>query len=381
MNNPVRLSDFILNNMECILQEWEDFARTINPPALTMDSAALRDHAELMLETIAKDLNTYQSDNEQLDKSKGLSPESKVETPAHDHAEARLKSAYTMDQLFSEYRALRASVLKLWSKSSKEGLITDTDDITRFNEAVDQAIAESVSKYSSLVKASQDMFLGILSHDLRNPLHAISMSSVLLLQFNEVSVKAKAVCQQIFNSSQRMNRLITDLMDYTRTQFNENLPTVMAPANIEKICEDIVQEFKTSNANREFVIQKHGSLNGVWDKERLAQVFSNLIGNAVQHGNSSSPIIVELNGLEDMIIVNISNKGPAIPKNKISTIFEPLSRYDNEESDGLTHKNSLGLGLYITKEIVLAHKGSINVTSSEAQGTTFSLNIPRNDLK
>lgn len=377
MNEPVRLSDFILSNMEQILQEWEAFARTITPPALTMDSVALRDHAELMLITIARDLRIPQSPEEQSEKSKSRALQSNITTPAEDHAEARLKSSFSIEQLLSEYRALRASVLHLWSQSSKQGLVTDPDDITRFNEAIDQAIAESVSKYSALIKASQNMFLGILSHDLRNPLNTISMSSILIMQFDDVSEKVKAICQRIFNSSQRMNKLIIDLLDYTRTQFNENLPTFLAAANMAKICEDIIYELKTSNPDREFIVSKQGSLDGIWDKERIAQVFSNLLGNAVQHGSRTSPIKVELNGLSDFIEVSITNQGPVIPESEIATIFEPLSRYENTESNSHIHKNSLGLGLYITREILLAHKGFIRVTSSEAQGTTFYLTIPR----
>jgi signal transduction histidine kinase len=377
MNEPVRLADFIRSNMEQILQEWEDFARTITPPALTMDSAALRDHAELMLETIAKDLETSQTSEAQSEKSKGRAIQSETTTPAQEHAKARLESSFTTEQLFSEYRALRASVLHLWSKNSKNGLLTDPDDITRFNEAIDQAIAESVAKYSALIRSSQNMFLGILSHDLRNPLNTISMSSILMMQFDDVSDKVKAVCQRIFNSAQRMNKLIIDLLDYTHTQLNNNLPTSLAATNMAKICEDIVYEMQTSYPDREFVISKHGSLDGVWDKERIAQVFSNLLGNAVQHGRASSPIEVELDGLNDFIKVRITNQGPVIPQNRLDTIFDPLCRYHHDESNSQTYKNSLGLGLYITREIVIAHKGSLNVISSETLGTTFSLTIPR----
>ena len=180
MANAIRLGDFILKNMESILQQWEKFANTINPPALTMDSKSLRDHAELMLKTMAKDLGTEQTAKEQADKSKDLAPANLNVTAAEDHADARLLSGFTIGQLFSEYRALRASVLHLWDKSSKEGLITDSEDITRFNEAIDQAIAESVARYSTLLKTSQDMFLAILGHDLRNPLSTTIMTSSMI---------------------------------------------------------------------------------------------------------------------------------------------------------------------------------------------------------
>lgn len=375
MNTAVRLGDFILNNMELILKEWEEFARTINPPALTMDSEDLLDHAELMLKTIAKDLGTSQTKEEQAEKSKGHAPVGKNVTPAHEHAEARLRSGFTMGQLFSEYRALRASVLLLWEESSKEGLTTYPEDITRFNEAIDQAIAESVSKYSELIKSSQDMFLAILSHDLRNPLNTINMSSMLLMKSTEVNEKGKSLGQRIFNSSERMSRLINDLTDFTRSQFKETLPTELAPAHMDIICEDIIHEQKMIYPNREFLLKKQGTFSGTWDKDRIAQVFSNLLGNAIQHGCPSSPIVIELNGDDSSIIVNINNQG-TIPKNQVKTIFEPLSRGHGIDI-GHSQKNSLGLGLYITREIVLAHKGTIEVASSETDGTTFSLRIPR----
>src|SRR6478752_602832 len=112
--STVRLSDFILENMEPILQAWEDFARTIEPPALTMDDTELRDHAKLMLTAIAVDLKTPQTLLEQSEKSKGKAPRGDHDTAAETHAEARLLSGYSVEQLVSEYRALRSSVLKLW---------------------------------------------------------------------------------------------------------------------------------------------------------------------------------------------------------------------------------------------------------------------------
>ena len=144
----MRLSAFIINNKESILQAWENFARTIEPPALTMDDADLRDHVALMLDTIVTDLNTPQTATEQDQKSKGRAPAEVAESYAQIHASARLASGYTINQLVSEYRALRASVLGLWEQNSLEELATDTDDITRFNEAIDQALAESVARYA-----------------------------------------------------------------------------------------------------------------------------------------------------------------------------------------------------------------------------------------
>jgi hypothetical protein len=142
-----RLADFIRDNMEPILQAWENFARTIEPPALTMDDKALRDHARLMLLAFAADLDTSQSDQQRDDKSKGMCKPNHHDTAAESHAEQRLLSGYTVVQLVSEYRALRSSVLALWIAGGADGAATDLGDMTRFNEAVDQAVAESVARY------------------------------------------------------------------------------------------------------------------------------------------------------------------------------------------------------------------------------------------
>ena len=146
----MRLSAFISQHKESILQTWENFARSLETPGDTMGKSALRDHAALMLATIAEDLQTPQTSHEQVEKSQGNAPKETRETYAEIHAADRLRLGFTIDQLVSEYRALRASVLKLWGQAYQNTLLTDPEDITRFNEAIDQALAESVSRFSEL---------------------------------------------------------------------------------------------------------------------------------------------------------------------------------------------------------------------------------------
>ena len=149
----MRLALFITRNKNSILQDWDTFARTIAPPAMAMDKLELRDHASFMLDTIVADLQTPQTDHEQAEKSKGQAPAEVGETYAQIHASGRLAAGYTINQLVAEYRALRASVLKLWAKQSPQDLATDPDDVTRFNEAIDQALAESVERFSEITLA------------------------------------------------------------------------------------------------------------------------------------------------------------------------------------------------------------------------------------
>jgi hypothetical protein len=168
----MRLADFIRANREPILAEWETFARTCAPASGTMDVQALRDHADQMLTVIAVDLQTPQDRQEQSEKSKGLAgpedPETK--TAAEKHGAGRAGSGFSVEQMVAEYRALRASVIRLWTKE-KAGLVpADVEDLTRFHEAIDQSLAESVAEYNEGLEQSREIFLAILGHDLRTPL-------------------------------------------------------------------------------------------------------------------------------------------------------------------------------------------------------------------
>jgi hypothetical protein len=143
----MRLADFILSNMESILVEWERFASTLLPAAVSMTALALRNEAKEILEAVATDLSTAQTRQAQIDKSLGRAPKvmGAPATAAQTHAILRARSGFDINQLASEYRALRASVLHLWTEACQLGEI-NLEDVIRFNEAIDQALAESVSE-------------------------------------------------------------------------------------------------------------------------------------------------------------------------------------------------------------------------------------------
>jgi signal transduction histidine kinase len=172
----VRLADFIDTRLREIMVDWEAFAATRLPASSKMDALALRDHAPQILKAISADLRTLQTAAEQQSKSHGLTPVSvgAPQTAAEVHGMLRAQSGFSLIQLASEYRALRASVLRLWAAvNGSEELANVAEDVMRFNEAVDQAIAESVAFYSQEVDRSRQLFLGILGHDPRNPLNAM----------------------------------------------------------------------------------------------------------------------------------------------------------------------------------------------------------------
>ena len=376
-NTTIRLSEFILGNMEAILQAWEDFARTIEPPALTMDDVELRDHAKLMLTAIACDLDTPQTGFERSEKSQGRAPPAKDDTAAETHAAARLMSGYSVEQLVSEYRALRSSVLHLWTSQTTLGMPTDMQDVTRFNEAIDQALAESVARYAQLVKQSENMFLAILGHDLRNPLGTVITGATFIMRATDVPSKYVLAATRIFNSGQRMSKLIADLIDFTRSHLGAGIPIKPKRMNLAEVCLNVVDELRTSHPERiiDFVPASREDLYG--DEDRLAQVLSNVIGNALQYGAQHAPIMVRLSSTEQEVSVAVNNRGPVIPAKMICSVFDPLVRLAAPDNPGDVRDTSLGIGMYIARQIVVAHSGTMSVESNETDGTTFSMILPR----
>src|SRR5205085_8212312 len=166
----VPLADFIRTHSDEILEAWDEFAATVHHDGKALDKVTLRDHAAEILHTIALDLAQPQSAAQQDAKGKGQAPRGSASTPAETHADFRMVAGFAVDAMITEYRALRASVLKIWAKQGGGTAPGDLTDLTRFNEAIDQSIAESVARYTRQTKNATDLFIGILGHDIRNPL-------------------------------------------------------------------------------------------------------------------------------------------------------------------------------------------------------------------
>jgi signal transduction histidine kinase len=372
-----RLADFIRGNMEAILQAWEAFARVIEPPALTMSDEELRDYARQMLLEFAADLDTPQSAQESAAKSKGLGKRGCGDSAAEIHAEARLRHGYSVVQLVSEYRALRSSVLALWLGEPGGGQASNLADVTRFNEAVDQAVAESVARYQHLVQRSQNLFLAILGHDLRNPLGTLVAATSCMMQANDIAPKYVLMATRMFSSAQRMSRLIDDLIDFTRTHLGPGIPVEARPGNLMAVCRQVTNELRTYHPERRIELSAPSVLNAFFDEGRIAQMLSNLIGNALQYGQEDAPVSVSVTDSDHHIFIAIHNRGPAIPPDRISGIFDPMVRVSTTSEAGDAESTSLGLGLFIAREIIYAHGGQVNVASNAEHGTTFSVTLPR----
>jgi len=371
-----RLAAFIRENTEQIVSEWEMFARTLTPASTDMTSLALRDHIQPILEFVVSDIDSPQTGIEQVVKSHGKKTRDVAHTAAETHAGLRLSGGFDIDQMVSEYRSLRASVIKLWSAENTEMLHEDIIDLTRFNESIDQALAESVAHYTDEVNRARNLFLGILGHDLRTPLNVISMSSNLITGLGTLNERQCMLASQIGDSASRMTQIISDLLDLTRARFGSGLPINRTPMDMSFISHQLVDEMRVAHLGRTINLEISGDMKGEWDKARIGQVFSNLIGNAIQYSFEYTPIDVHVKGTSNEVVLSVHNEGVPIPPEKIEKIFDPLSRAGTNEYAPPEAQN-LGLGLYITKDIVTSHGGTISVNSLEDEGTTFTIRLPR----
>ncbi|MEO5669232.1 MAG: sensor histidine kinase [Ramlibacter sp.] len=373
------LSRFITENMEAIVEEWQAFAMTMEPAATTMSALALRDHAKPILVAIAKDLESSQTARAQEDKSKGLAPptNSVRETAAATHGALRQVSGFDLNQLGAEYRALRASVIRLWMKTLAGNMDSDVvDDLIRFNEAVDQAVAESTERYAAELALSRDTFMAILAHDLRSPLNAIRMLGHIL-ESGAATEKGRAQAVQIQGCAREMGGMIRDLLEYSRTQLGKGIPVHAKQCVIGEVCKEAMDEVRSAHPHRKLLLQVSEGLTGLADDSRLRQALSNLLNNAVQHGAPDSPITLSAAVEDDSIAFRVKNLGEPIPPESQQVIFDPLVQLSSKSAARMDKTSTnLGLGLFIAREVALGHGGTLDVTSDVENGTVFTMRLP-----
>ena len=276
-------------------------------------------------------------------------------------------------QLAAEYRALRASVLRLWMDAGdpKESSL---EDVIRFDEAIDQALAESVDFFSAEVDQARNLFFGMLGHDMRSPLQTIQMTAHYLSALNAGSTVSDAAAR-LTNSGTRMKELLDDLLDFNRTKFGFGIN--IAPTDIDAalLVAEELKLVRGAHPNRVIELEVAGDVRGYWDGPRLRRLLGNLLLNAIKYGAADSTIRVSVEDQGADVRLAVRNGGSAIDPAILDDIFEPLKRGIDYESAS-DADSSLGLGLYIAREIAKAHGGEISVRS-DANETMFSVRLPR----
>lgn len=369
------LSDFISANNALIVDECEAFARTLGPAAEDMDREALRDHISEILVAIASDMKLPQTEWERSEKSKGHSPADAdaSDVAAETHGSLRAASGFDVTQTAAEYRALRASVIRLWLKTSPTLGAPQVEELTRFNEAMDQALAETLLQFATAAAQSRNLFLGVLSHELRTPLGTIVGSAQSLLHVSNQHPQLRDASNRILRGGRRIQSILDDLLDYVRSGMEEGIRVNPAEVQMDDICTRIAREVEAAFPGSSIELTQEGDMAGCWDEQRVAQALSNLMSNAIKYGAADAPVRVTLAGNAPAeVVVQVHNQGPEIAPEKLESLFQPLVRGAGGDPTG----SSLGLGLFIVREIASAHGGTVEVASSDL-GTIFSFRLPR----
>ena len=226
----------------------------------------------------------------------------------------------------------------------------------------------------------EQQLVGIVGHDLRNPITAVRMAASMIAKENKLTESQNRSLERVERSAHRMERIVHDLLDFTQIRLGGGLRTVPQKTDLHVIAAHAVDEARLAYPGRLFPHEQEGNGYGVWDEARLEQVFSNLLSNAIHHGAAGEPVLVRTRGEDGQVLLEVSNRGEPIPPDLLPRLFEPLKGTDGEDQ-ARAQRRSVGLGLFIVKQVVDAHGGKARIASSREAGTTVSIRLPREPEK
>lgn len=259
---------------------------------------------------------------------------------------------------------------------SRQALPRDTTDILK-QATGRMALGVKRLRAESELRARADFekhLLGIVSHDLRNPLNAILLSASALARWETLDPLAVKTAMRIQTSAERAARMIRDLLDFTQARLGGGIRITRSPLDLRDVVRGVIEEVQAAHPGREVRVRLDGENHGEWDGDRIAQVVQNLVTNAIKYSPIDTPVHVSVWTEAGWALLSVHNQGAPIPPEKLPCIFEPLLRGTAE----VDHTGrSIGLGLYIVKQIAEAHAGRVEVRSTEAEGTSFTVLLPR----
>lgn len=401
---PVRLADFILVNLEPILVEWENFARSIWPAVLSdlaNDPSTLRDHADELLRSAVADMRSEQTDLQQSNKSKGTREPSSLsgflDRASDRHAEDRAGVGLELSGLVSEYRALRATVIRLWRASDPEQDSQDFDDLIRFNESIDQSLTEAIRSFTEQAhrereamlhseqaarkdaenaNRAKDVFLANLSHEMRTPL-SIIIGWITILRLPDHAGKNLAEGLDVLERSTRAQvKLIDDMLDVSRI-VSGKLRLEMTDCDLTKSIHAGIDAVRAAAHAKDITLEVHldpAARNAHCDETRIQQIVWNLLSNAIKFGRKGGIVRVTLDRDGSSWRLSVSDDGHGIPQEFLPCVFE---RFRQADLGTRRRFGGLGLGLSIVKHLVEMHGGTVEARSDgEGHGATFIVRLP-----
>jgi signal transduction histidine kinase len=366
------LSDYIAKHSDPVLSDWAAFARRHVPAARGLDDQALIRPAESILAAIGVSLGEIDALLDGV-----CTPPAAIAEAARAHAAQRLGQRFTLEQMIAEYRLLRVSIVRGWSRETRLEQNEAIDELTRFEAAVDHTSAEAIKWFYQRVERGRDLLVAVLAHDVRTPLGAIMASADFLLGTGMLAGQTLDAARQIRNSATRLRLLANDLLDFARTRFGSALPLALEPLDLGDLCRRTVNELEILHPAASLELRCSGDLHGFWDGARLEQMLSNLTANAIEHGVSQAPIRVTArarSGTE--VVLKVQNTGPPIPETVRQVMLDPLKHLPLLEPQRDYPTRGLGLGLFIARLITEAHGGHMEFSSRENL-TTVTIRLPR----
>jgi signal transduction histidine kinase len=375
----MKLGALIHSQIDAIIDRWEAATReALEPPkAATLGEALREPYRNLILQTLADTQVAFSAEQSSslVDREGYRAAEPDSVAP---YVALRYDAGLTVADVVCELGLLWPSVVSLSRATGSLDQAVPVNELECFTGALHRMLARSVQIYLDKVSAAGDMFLAILGHEIRNPLQAIAVAGKLLAVPNLPDPIRLETGARISRATKLMEQLVSDLIDFTRSRLGVRTRLERSACDLREACQEALELAKMSAPEREFIQQFVGNLQLQADRARLRQVMSNLLNNAVQHGDAATPISLSATGTVEGIVLTVSNFGRRIPEEATRLIFEPLVQVPISSADSeKRYKQSLGLGLYIAREIVRGHDGTISVHSSATAGTTFTVRLPR----
>lgn len=400
----MHMADFIRHYEEAILREWDEFAGMLVPAADAMTWSELRDSAAEILDAIADDMESYQTRGNQRMKSRGQTEDttSAMSHTARIHAADRLTHRFELDQVIAEYRALRASVVRLWTENVEVGSSESIGELIRFDEAIDESLAIAVAffnqrlreaeaklrrveiraekhKYRALKREgkAKDEFLAILAHELRNPLAPIRSGLDLLERApDDVDVRSRVV-PMMSRQVSHLVRLVDDLLDISRLSWGK-IELQKETLNLNELVEDAIEQARhlLEEKGHRLHVRLSADLHLVsCDRERLTQVLMNLLSNATKYTDANGDITVTTGQEDGRAWISIRDSGRGIDEADLERVFDKFTQLGSQDVGDETA--GLGIGLTLCNELVRLHDGAIEAKSAGAgAGSEFVIRLP-----